>query len=174
MAIPPAVESVLSDPARVLPMQRAGSILTDISGRILIRVAVRLLLTPRPIHRAQKHPGASQSYGADLPPRSQSFFLKTVLCMDLNLTEKITAMEVRISVVEWSPFTSPEGLEILATRPRGLIHYEPRLFCFGMAIPSEPRPDCVARSLREISEWSQSRYLIMHPELVLNGLHGLH
>ena len=60
--------------------------------------------------------------------------------MDLNLTEKITAMEVRISVVEWSPFTSPEGLEILATRPRGLIHYEPRLFCFGMAIPSEPRP----------------------------------
>ena len=54
MAIPPAVESVLSDPARVLPMQRAWSILTDISGRILIRVAVRLLLDPPPYFSPQK------------------------------------------------------------------------------------------------------------------------
>ena len=98
--------------------------------------------------------------------------LKTVLCMDLNLPEKTTAMEVRISVAEWSPLTAPEGLETLATRPRGLIHHEPRLFCFGIAILSEPRPGCVARSFQEISEWSQPRYFLMHPEFVLIGLHG--
>lgn len=138
MAIPPAVESVLSDPARVLPMQRAGSILTDISGRILIRVAARLLLPLGLSTGLRSTPELARATEQTSHHDHSIFLLKTVLCMDLNLTEKITAMEVRISVAEWSPFTSPEGLEVLATRPRGLIHHEPRLFCFGMAIPSEP------------------------------------